>query len=241
MADDQSFLSKVGSWFRRDKPADDVIGEGQNGLALDTRGSLLRPWAKRDNAIEALSRSFNTLTDLMGSIKDGLEASAQRQDQLLDALKHLPTTLDQIPESNRKHGETLNAIARQIEGQQEQQKNLALILNKFQENDAVQREAIDNMGERLDSMRATDQVISENLSSVGKAMSAINENSVASTRVLDQMRQTITDREAAREKEQKIHSSRTGALMAIAVVMSMIAVAAVVLLAYFEFSRRAGH
>ena len=46
-----------------------------------TRSTFLRPWAKRDNAINQLQEGFSALTGLMGAVKDSLDKQNQRQDE----------------------------------------------------------------------------------------------------------------------------------------------------------------
>src|SRR3954447_22614592 len=111
MTEEATFLSRIGKWFKRDHPSEtggstrgDLGGESGNhhpGTALETRTTFLRPWAKRDAAIANLQDGFNTLTDLMGSIRDNLEQQNRRQDELLGALQLLPQVLQGLPESSR--------------------------------------------------------------------------------------------------------------------------------------------
>src|SRR5215210_1128539 len=103
-----TFLSRVGKWFKRDAngasngdlPLEGEV-HGHAGTSLEPRSTFLRPWAKRDAAIQNLQQGFDTLTDLMGSIRDNLEKQNGRQDQLVQQLSQLPQTLQMLPESSR--------------------------------------------------------------------------------------------------------------------------------------------
>ena len=62
-------FERIGNFFRGG-PKSDIIDPG-TGLANTTHSSLLRPWAKRDHAIDQMSQGFSTLTDLMAGIREG--------------------------------------------------------------------------------------------------------------------------------------------------------------------------
>src|SRR5688572_4051642 len=110
MTEQSTLLSRIGRWFKREDASNGEMGHGEQTLgerpaspntALDTRTTFLRPWAKRDAAIQHLQEGFTTLTDLMGAIRDSLEKQNQRQDELMGALTSLPQVLNSLPENNR--------------------------------------------------------------------------------------------------------------------------------------------
>ena len=65
-------------------------GGGMLPTGPEPRSTFLRPWAKRDAAIEQLQSGVGALADLMTGIKDNLERTAKRQDELVQYLSHLP-------------------------------------------------------------------------------------------------------------------------------------------------------
>src|SRR4051794_40019511 len=104
MNEQPTLLSRIGQWFRRDQPTNgDSAGGAGAGHETDAhqlmepRTTFLRPWAKRDAAIQNLQEGFNTLTDLMGAIRDNLEKQNSRQDELVNAMQQLPQVLGSIP------------------------------------------------------------------------------------------------------------------------------------------------
>src|SRR6185295_8722461 len=193
----QTLISRIGNWFRRSGTG---VGNGDSvdstmlvdranpNTAIETRTSFLRPWARRDAAINQLQEGFHTLTDLMSTVRDNLERQNRRQEELVQYLSHLPEALQSLPESNRMHGEALKAIHQQLENQNGQQQRLADILDKLNTKGLEDREVLEEVRERVETMRQTDQAIAENLSSVGSAMQTINKNSNTSAQVLEQMR-----------------------------------------------------
>ena len=107
---DQSLFGKIGTWFRRGSSADSDISmipaNGDEPTGLDrthpeSRSTFLRPWAKRDAAIQQLQDGFTTLTDLMSGIRENLAPPPARPSAMLTSLSSLPQVLEQLPESNR--------------------------------------------------------------------------------------------------------------------------------------------
>jgi len=83
-----TFLSRIGGWFKRSSSTtggengangDLPLSRHESDQLMETRSTFLRPWAKRDAAISNLQDGFNTLTDLMSTIKSNLEKQNERQ------------------------------------------------------------------------------------------------------------------------------------------------------------------
>ena len=95
MVNESTLMGRLSRFFRRSQ-SDSLIDHGggdvdPNAIApLDSnRGTFLRPWARRDQAIADVRNGVNALADLMHSIRDNLERQNQRQDELLQHLSHL--------------------------------------------------------------------------------------------------------------------------------------------------------
>ena len=106
MGEQSNIIGRIGNWFRRGR---EVNIPDDNGNAIESAHSggstFLRPWARRDQAINNLQEGFSTLTDLMSAVRDNLERQGQRQDELLGYLSHLPQAIQSIPEAGRIQGE----------------------------------------------------------------------------------------------------------------------------------------
>ena len=144
MSDQQTLLERLGNLFRRNG-RDGDLPLSDTTHALEHRSTFLRPWAKRDAAINNLQEGFTTLTDLMSTIRQGLEQQSKRQDELLAYLSHLPEALRTLPETSRVHGETLRAIHQQLEQQNIQQDKLTEILDRVSNNSSDQRKTLDEV------------------------------------------------------------------------------------------------
>lgn len=243
MGAEQGFMFRVGNWFKRGpRPSNgDLLDPDHNALATgEPRGSILRPWAKRDQAIANLQNGFETLTDLMTAIKDNLNDQGRRQDELLKHLAHLPQAIQSIPESNRMQSEALKAIHARMEQQNEQQRMIAEILNKVSDTGSEQKKTVEEMRERVETMAEHDRNITDHLSSVGSAMQTVSRNSQASAQVLEQLRDNINRRDGQLERIMHKQATRFTTMLAVAIFLSIAALVAVGVIGYQLLNKPAG-
>ncbi|HTL28385.1 MAG TPA: hypothetical protein VL282_04170 [Tepidisphaeraceae bacterium] len=240
MSEQTTLLSRIGGWFKRSSNENGDLPLVHHGEVtnLEHRSSFLRPWARRDAAIQQLQDGFGTLTDLMSGIRSNLEKQNERQEELLSYLSHIPQALQSIPESNRVQGETLKAIHQQLSVQSDQQGKLNDILGQMSRTSFEQRGMLDELRERVDTVRETDRVIADNLGNVGVAMEAVTKNSATSAEVLGQMRDRINDRDDQLEKILQKQNIRFTTMLAIAIFLSIAALAAVGIVGYLLLIRK---
>jgi methyl-accepting chemotaxis protein len=236
-----SLASRIGNWFRRstDKPptaADDptstVLARIEPDENRERRNSILRPFAKRDQALTNLQEGFETLTDLMSGIKDNLADQGRRQDELLKYLSHLPTALSSIPESHRLQNEALKAIGSRLDQQNEQQLMIAEILNRVSQDNGEQKKTVKEMREQLESVAEHERNIADNLSNVGSAMQDVSKNTQSSAKVLEQMKDNIETRDGQLERILHKQAVRFTSMLAIAIFLSIAALVAVAIIGY---------
>jgi DNA repair exonuclease SbcCD ATPase subunit len=234
MTEQTTLLSRIGRWFKRDNENGDqpIDRPASPTTALDTRTTFLRPWAKRDAAIQHLQEGFTTLTDLMGAIRDNLEKQNQRQDELMNALTQLPQMLESLPESNRMQGETLKAIHQQIESQSSQQQRLGDILNKIGTTTGEQKQMVDALRTRVEDLHKADTSIAEYLNNVGSSLKDVSQNSASTTQVLSSMRDNIDARDGQLERVLHKQGSRFTIMLATAIFLSIAALVAVCVMGY---------
>ncbi|HEV7301780.1 MAG TPA: hypothetical protein VGN72_20755 [Tepidisphaeraceae bacterium] len=243
----ETFTSRIGRWFKTGNRVDRELpleSDAQNGATLATRprttssggaSSFLRPWAKRDEAINNLQNGVGALADLMNGIRENLEAQGRRQQELLSYLSHLPEALQALPGAGRMQGETLKAIHQQLATQNGQQNKLGDILERIVQADNERRKSVDGLRDTVEGLREQDAAISENLGSVGLAMQHVSRASEASTRVLEQMRENITSRDSEIQALMNKQGSRFTWLLSIAIGLSILALAAVAVVGYFGY------
>src|SRR2546426_8450817 len=142
-------------------------GNGGNSLLpnpIEPRSTFLRPWARRrDPNLEQLRSAVGALGELMTGIRDNLENSAKRQDEMLSYLAHLPQALQQLPESARVQGEALKAIQLRMERQSTEQQHLAENLERISNADQVNGKTLEGLQQRVDTLNQHDKTIAENL------------------------------------------------------------------------------
>ena len=261
MANETGFLTRIGKIFKGSTktnghlPVMKSVPEDENGIGPDagggetghpadgggsslshpveaSRSTFLRPWAKRDASIVQLQDGFNALTGLMGAVKDSLEKQNQRQDELLNVLGSLPEVLRSIPASGAAQTETLRAIADQIKEQNAHQQKLGDILEKVTETSGTHKESLDSLREHVANLGDHDRNIAENLNQVGAAMQTVSHHSKTSSEVLEQMRDNINSREGELQRILHKQSARYTTMLAIAIFLSIAALAAVCVIGY---------
>ena len=258
MGEQQKFLSRIGSWFRKNgtvapeqqaEREETLISDIQTGgdgggggggdnnhnNDLEPRNTFLRPWAKRDQAIDNLNRGIGALGDLLTSIRENMEKQSHRQEELLGQLAGLPEALKAIPEAGRVQGETLKAIHQQIERQSNQQSKLGDVLERISQADNRQGNTLDALHQTVSAMNDHDQAISGNLQSLGVALESITTNSQSSAHVLEQLRDNTTHRDGELERIIKRQNTRFTTLLTIAIVLSIAALTAVSVFGYLAY------
>ena len=256
---EHSMISRIGNWFRRGHRSEngeslplsaerdgagspdahsDAAPHGHNAAVhgiVETRGWSLRPWAKRDAAIENLQNGVGALADLMHGIRDHLEKQSHRQDEMLQYLSHLPEALRALPESQRLQGETLKAIHHQMAQQHSEQSRLAEVLEKISQADGQNTRTLDALQEHVETLRQHDQAISENLHSVGAAMAGLGKNTEASAEVLRQLRDNTDQRDGELERVLHRQGARFTTMLAIAIFLSITALVGVCIMGYLAY------
>lgn len=235
---DQTFFSKIGTWFKRGSGQGDlplVDSHEGNGTSMTTRTRFLTPWARRDQAIANLQHGFDTLTSLMGSIRDNLERQNSRQEELLNMLAKLPESLEGIPEASRVQSETLKAIHTQLATQNGNAAKLGEILDRISQASQENRRTLEALDERFESLSEHDAAISQNLSSVGAAMQDVSRNSAASAEVLQSVRDNMSARDAELERILHRQGTRFTTMLAVAIFLSIAALVACSVIGYLGY------
>lgn len=255
VSDQPTIISRIGNWFRKSSrtgeaspglPPDndnghaaDVFDPGMGGSGNgmipggpESRSSFLRPWAKRDAAIDQLQSGVGALAELMTGIRDNLERTAKRQDELVQYLSHLPGALQQLPESARLQSETLKTIQLRMERQSDEQQRLHEVLERMSAADQTNGRSLDALQQRVDTLNEHDKAISENLSGVGAAMKSLSQHTESSAMVLKQLREDTTTHDGELERILHRQGNRFTTMLAVAIFLSISALAAVGVVGY---------
>jgi len=263
VGEQQKFLSRIGGWFRRSVPTtdestvpqevspltdlfDDVPTGGgsdpepdpqdnRDGGEKEPRVTFLRPWAKRDQAIDNLNRGIGAMADLLTSIRENMDRQSLRQEDLLSQLAGLPEALRSIPESGRLQGEALQAISHQLQRQGDQQNKLGDVLERISQADLRQGNAMEALHQTVASLSEHDEAISGNLTSLGIALESITTNSQSSAHVLERLRDNTDRRDGELERILKKQATRFTTMLSVAIVLSVTALTAVSVFGYLAY------
>ena len=248
----QSLMSRIGNWFKRggearhgdadasvtsgaeyivnneNGDAGEIGGDATlSGTVVEPRSTFLRPWAKRDQAIDNLQNGLTAIGELMGGIREHMEKQSKRQDELLGYLSHLPAALEQLPESNRAHADALKAIHESMNRQGAQQSKLGDILERITQADGQTGRTLQALTDHVEQLRRHDQAVAENLNQVGDAMENLGKNSATSATVLEQLRDNSATRDTEIERILQQQTSRFTVLLVVATLLMVSTLVAV--------------
>jgi len=235
MAEQTGLISRIANLFgRRNRIDGQPLDDAQSPTTeiISARGSIFRPFAKRDAVLANLSEGFVTLTQLMSAIKESLEKQQSRSDELLRLLGQLPQVIETIPESNRNQAEALRTIYQQLAQQNQSQTTIGEVLNRIADGNNDQRKLIDALSEQLENIRQTDASISSNLSSVGSAMQTLGQSSQTTAQVLEQVRESLRQRDAEIQAVIQRQDSRFNFILWLSVVLAITTIVSLVLVSY---------
>lgn len=234
MSTNMTLLTRIGNLFRRNKS--DELAEGDGTTAIE-RSAFVRPRADINTVLSSVQDGFGTLTELMDGIRTNLKENSDKQQQVLEYLAELPEVVRAIPEQGRAHTEALKTIHQQLALQHESHNRLAAVLDTLARNGSSQREVLDDLQERIDRMRETDQQIAANLNSVGSAMSEVSKSSSMSATVLAEMRDGANSRDRDLERVLHRQGQRFTVMLSVAIVMSVAALVAVSIVGWLMLRR----
>lgn len=243
MAEQTGLFSRIAGLFggRRNRinsydetgPGVDDLGAPQQLIDRPAPStSIFRPWAKRDQALQNLSQGFVTLTQLMSAIKVSLEKQQSRQDELMNVLSRLPSVIEAIPESHRTQAEALRTIYDQLARQNSAQSTLGDVLNRIADSGSEQRKLIDQLNDQLDGLRQTDASISDNLASVGSAMTALGNNTQTSAGVLQQLQEGLRRRDEELAEQLQRQNQRFNFILWLSAALAITVIVSLVMITY---------
>ena len=238
-----SVFSRISHWFKpaNNDDSNELPLENEQATLTETESdrpqnipvtTFLKPWAKREAALMQLQDGFNTLNDLMTSVKANLDRQAERQDELLRVLHHLPEALRAIPENSRVQTETLKVVGEQLQRHNVHYHRLADVLEKVSDSASDQRKILDALHDRVDTISQHDQSLADNMRSVSCAMEGVSQNTQTSAQVLDQIKNNTRSRDVELQWILHRQGVRFTAMLSIAIFLSIAALTAVCLIGW---------
>ncbi|HEX4795864.1 MAG TPA: hypothetical protein VH370_18900 [Humisphaera sp.] len=247
-------MSRIGGWFKRGneplepaqvskpaEPASKLAAPPAPSVAMaaedpaETRSTFIRPWSKREQTVEQLQTGVAALSDLLGSVRDNLERTSKRQDELVGYLSHLPEALQSLPETGRVQGEALKAIQKQMERQTAQQGQVANVLERISKADDRQQRTLEALQDRVDWVNRNEHSLSQSLGNVGILLESMSKHSEASAQVLVNLRDGMQVRDRNVEKILHRQGVRFTTMLVIAIFLSMAALVAVSIFGYLGY------
>jgi chromosome segregation ATPase len=243
MPETETFLNRIGRLFKRvprpngdGEHTDQHTHESSDGsepqVTVETNPITLRPWRKNSAAIANLQNGFQSLSQLMNEIRDSMVSQGRRQDELIGYLSALPKLLESIPESARLHGETLKAIHSQLQRHGDQQQTLGEILEKLAESGGDQKDLLEGLRERVETLNHQDKAMADSLGNVSAALEQSTRHSAAGTQVLESLRENFKSRDGDLEKVLQRQNARFTTLLIVAIGISVAALVAVGVVGY---------
>jgi septal ring factor EnvC (AmiA/AmiB activator) len=201
------FWTRVGSWFR---PGIDPAPPGGNlnadpgdpspeaferfepdadESAATARGPLAtmrrRP---REEALGRLEEGFQRIAKLCDSLDVHFTLQEERTAQISDSLKQVAGDMSKLADSVGSQGQTLNAIAAQLETGNKRNDRLEELCGHFSKMTEAQRQSLAQVGQQIDAARQSDAQIVESLGTFRDAMTSLGDTCSASTDALRDIR-----------------------------------------------------
>ena len=120
----------------------------------------------------------------------------------------------------------------QLTSQAEQQQTLGDILEKLSESGGEQKDILEALRERVETLNHQDKAMADSLNTVGAAMESASRNAATSAEVLSSLRDTIKTRDNELERVLHRQGTRFTTMLAIAIFLSVAALTAVVVMGY---------
>jgi chromosome segregation ATPase len=236
MPETDNFLNRIGRIFKRapksNGSGEDGQGERAPGVTVETHPMIRAPWKRNTAAIAQLQDGFHSLTDLMDEIRQNMVAQGRRQDELIGYLSALPKLLETIPENNRLQAETLKAVHDQLQRHADQEQTLGEILEKLTESGGDQKDLLEGLRERVETLSHQDAAMAENMHSVSVALEQTSRHSAVGTQVLESLRENMKSRDGELQRVIQKQNMRFTTLLVVAICVSIAALAAVFVMGY---------
>lgn len=222
--------NRIKSWFG-------IGSRRQLNLPVGQSTSFL-PWRRHDAAVANLQTGFNALTQLLVTIRENLEQQTRQQQELSQHLANLSENSFPLPPGSPLPEDAARGIVQQMAYQGQQQHRIGNILEKLSDSTAEQGRLLNALGERTETLEHHDRLIGDNLQSVGIAMQSVSRNSEQNTQVLQAMRQQMAHNDDRLHNTIGRHGDRLTILLIITMILSAVALLAVLILGLILFRTR---
>ncbi|UCF32424.1 MAG: hypothetical protein JSV78_08805 [Phycisphaerales bacterium] len=215
----QTLWSRMGSWFkvtgRNDGNNPDMrhttISNANRPFSADpdsdhktapshAQEAIIAPTpralSKRELSLERLQDGYQKTVDVIETIQEHLKRQDDRSALMVQALTRLADDLSHLPESSHAQQQALSGIREQLEAESVRARRLDENLAQWPRIADAQREIIVSVRHELDNSRQSTDRLSNTLTGLRETMSALDENTNASSTLLRQMHADSSAREA---------------------------------------------
>ncbi len=209
-------LARVGHWFKNAGRGDwdqqetplpgggtgEVLASDASGGSADYNGDSkpLQPMSRRkqrEQTLKTLQEGFARVVGLIDAIHEHLGRQDHRTEQIARALTELAETTGRLPAAAEEQSRQLGAIAAQLEAANDRARRWEAAirdLNLAAMADA-QHQALQAIGQKLDSSGESEGRMLETLDSLRGAVSSWQETSTASTATLRGLQEAAAHRD----------------------------------------------
>lgn len=222
-----------------DENADDS-GNGPGGPLLPPEPPPRRRlWGNRrdDTAIDEVRAGMSALASLLTGIQQHMEKQDARQEELAERQREVVACLSHLPMASAIQNESLSAIREQITQGVATQTRLCSALERLGGLQETTGEALTSITRRIDQMDSRDANFANSMEKVCDAMQTVSRASETGAIVLERVRNTLATQQDGMSKTLDKHQNRFNALMAVAIAVSVAALAVVAGVGYLVLSK----
>lgn len=174
-----SVWTRIGAWLRGDEPRDGFSQGSAQGaahslvnpppakdgpsLSAPPAESSTEPAATNPTASATAAKSEASLHEMVGSIKEHLQAQVQSADVLVESLDRLAGGLERLPDVAKDELGVLEHISEDVSAAVASLKRVESSLGEWAEWGDAQREVLHQLARTLDQLRETDGKIAASL------------------------------------------------------------------------------
>lgn len=218
MANQASFWTRVGSFFRSDVPSN---GRGDQSLTNSAVASEVVPLGSVDGSRSQsesashsgrLSRSIlhwgrrdplarrdgsERVSLLIDAMTEHFDKQDQRAEQLAQAVNRMAGILEQLPDVQRGHSDSMGHIASHLEMANRHACELRETLARVPSSIQAQAEAIRSVSKQLEASAASEAQVIESLHQLGQVTGTLGQAGTAQVDALQRIHAENSDQRAA--------------------------------------------
>lgn len=195
------------------------------------------PIPYRDNALDEVRAGMSALASLLSGIQQHMEKQDLRQEELAERQREVVACLSHLPMASAIQNESLSAIREQITQGVATQTRLCTALERLGGLQETTGEALTSITRRIDMMDARDAAFTASMEKVCDAMQTVSRASETGAIVLERVRNTLATQQDGMAQTLDKHQNRFNSLMAVAIAVSVAALAVVAGVGYLVLSK----